>query len=148
MGNGIKFDGSNASYAPPEGVSEDQCKTLHVFKNGACIVSCWELSADELAEINRSKRVFLSVWSGQKLFPVFIGSESAVHGVVADFGAVWKLNEQPKRASDGCDICDNEFERPGCPYRIEPDKGILRDAETNPPGFTPIAGINPQEDDS
>lgn len=124
MANGTDFDGSNAKYGPPSGVSEDQCKTLHVFKNGACIVSCWELDNAELAEVIRTRRVFSSIWSGQKLYPQFIGSESAVHAVVADFGAVWKMK----------------------PITIEPP-GSLRDAETNPPGVSPICGINPYDDE-
>lgn len=120
MANRTDFEGSNAKYGPPPGVEEDQCRTLHVFKNGICIVSCWELDDAELAEVIRTRRVFSSIWSGQKLYPQFIGSESAVHALVADFGAVWKRNKQP-----------------------EP---TMRDVEINPPGFSPIAGINPHDD--
>lgn len=128
MANGTDFDGSNAKYCPPPGVSEDQCKTLHVFKNGACIVSCWELTDAELADVIRTRRVFSSIWSGQKLYPQFIGSESSVHAVVADFGAVWKMGKPAKPLYDGCEICDNELpqipisliqtcKRLGCPYK-------------------------------
>lgn len=92
MANGIDFPGSNRRYAPPAGVSEDQCKTLHVFSNGPCLVSCWEFTDEEIAEIVRTRRAFLSVWSGGTLFPCFVGSESVTRGVVADFGAVWKTS--------------------------------------------------------
>lgn len=111
MGNGVKFDGSNKAFGPPPGVSEEQCKTLDVFVNGACIVSCWEMTDAEIAEIVKTKRVFLSVWSGNTLFPVFVGSESVTHEVVADFGAVWKLGKPrcpdcPARAlNGGCGDC-------------------------------------------
>lgn len=108
MAEGVEFAGANRRYAPPEGVSEDQCKTLHVFTNGACLVSCWQLSDDEIAEVIRSRRVFLSVWSGGTLFPVFVGSESVTRGVVADYGGVWKaerkqltlLGHEPRRHLD------------------------------------------------
>lgn len=96
MANGTDFDGSNAKYAPPPDVSEDQCKTLYVFKNGACIVSCWELDDAELADVIRTRRVFSSIWSGQTLYPQFIGSEKTVHALVADFGKVWRLSQQSK----------------------------------------------------
>lgn len=42
--NSLKFEGCNFTYNPPEGVSEDQCKALHVFRNGACTVSAHELT--------------------------------------------------------------------------------------------------------
>lgn len=90
MANGVEFAGANRRYGPPAGVSEEQCKTLHVFTNGACLVSCWEFTDEEIAEIVRTRRAFLSVWSGGTLFPVFVGSESVTRGVVADFGTVWK----------------------------------------------------------
>ncbi len=66
MANGVDFPGSNRSYGPPEGVTEDQCKTLHIFTNGACLVSCWEFTDEEIAEIVRTRRAFLSVWSPGK----------------------------------------------------------------------------------
>lgn len=95
MGEGVEFAGANRRYSPPEGVSEDECKTLHIFSNGRCLVSCWQLSDDEIAEVIRSRRVFLSVWSAPTLFPVFVGSESVTRGVVADYGGVWKAERKP-----------------------------------------------------
>lgn len=131
MAHGIKWDGANKSYGPPPGVSEDQCATLHVFRNKSCIVSAWELNDAELAEVIRTRRVFLSIWSAGQLPPTLVGSESVVHAVVADFGAVWKLSSnEPKLVSDGCKICDNvsqiplsliqTCDRPGCPFKRDP----------------------------
>lgn len=97
MGHGVDFFGSNRKYGPPPGVSEDQCATLHVFSNGACIVSAWEFTDEEILEIVRTRRAFLSVWSGATLFPVFVGSENVTRGLVADSGAVWK--QQRRRPS-------------------------------------------------
>ncbi|MDN3278803.1 hypothetical protein QWJ07_31390 [Frankia sp. RB7] len=97
MANGVKFVGANRAYGPPHGVTEEQCSTLHVFSNGACLVSCWEFTDEEIAEIVRTRRAFLSVWSGRTLFPVFVGSESVTRGVVADFGAVWKSEPSDER---------------------------------------------------
>lgn len=100
MGSGVKFPGANRSYGPPAGVTEEQCATLHVFSNGACLVSCWEFTDEEIAEIVRTRRAFLSVWSGGTLSPVFVGSESVTRGVVADFGAVWKAEPSEAQRPD------------------------------------------------
>ena len=94
MAHGGKFDGCNFTYNPPEGVSEEQCGKLHVFRNGACIVSAHELTDEELEEITRTRRVFHSVWSGDRLAPIFIGSETTVRAVVVDFGPVWKSSQK------------------------------------------------------
>ncbi|MDZ7893862.1 MAG: hypothetical protein U5M50_02200 [Sphingobium sp.] len=87
MAQGVDFKGSNKVYRAPEG--RDDVHDLHVFVNGRCIVSAWELSDEEIGEIVRSRRVFLSSFSGDVLFPVFVGSESVVRSVVVDYGKVW-----------------------------------------------------------
>lgn len=87
MANGTEFKGSNRVLGAPKG--SDNVVPLHVFCNGVCCVSCWELSEEELAEIVRTKRVFLSVFFGNTQPPVYLGSESAVRGMIADYG-VWK----------------------------------------------------------
>lgn len=88
MGNAVDFEGSNKVYGPPKG-EEERVGSLHVFFNGSCIVSAHELSDDEIEEIVRTRRVFLSIWSGGTLFPLFVGAESVVRSVVVDFGKVW-----------------------------------------------------------
>lgn len=82
-----EFAGQNYVLAAPDGV--ENVAPLPVFRNGACCVSCWELSDDELAEITRSRRVFLSVFMGATQPPVYVGSETTTRQVVADYG-VWK----------------------------------------------------------
>lgn len=99
MAQSIDWEGTNLTLKPPEGVSEEQCKSMRVFYNGACFVSCWEPSPAELAEIIRTGQVFASQWGGPP--PLFIGSESAVHALVADFGPVWKIRQvEPKLKND------------------------------------------------
>jgi len=90
MGHGIDWPGKNRSLLPPPGVSESQCHTLHVFNNGTCSVSCWELTDEEWEEVLRTRRIYASVWYGSSQPPMLIGSESVVREVVADYGAVWK----------------------------------------------------------
>lgn len=88
MAHGVKFDGWNKVYGPPAG-RDDVSAQHHVFVNGTCIVDCWELTDAELEEIIRTRRVFVSLLSGDTLFPKFVGSESTVRSVVVDYGKVW-----------------------------------------------------------
>lgn len=87
MGYPVNFSGANCVYKAPPG--RDDVGDLPTFKNGACIVSAWELSDEELQEVLRTRRVFLSSFSGDTLFPVFLGSESVVRSVVVDYGKIW-----------------------------------------------------------
>jgi hypothetical protein len=84
----VDFPGSNKVFLAPEG--RDDVGSLPVFVNGACIVSAWELTEEELQEVIRTRRVFVSSFSGMTLFPLFIGAESVVRSVVVDYGAIWK----------------------------------------------------------
>ncbi|WP_454287102.1 hypothetical protein [Rhizobium arsenicireducens] len=88
MAEAIRFAGANMVLGAPEG-QEETCSDLYTYTNGACSVSCWQLSADELAEVNRTGRIFLSVFSGRTQPPVFVGDEEAVRGLVVDYGGVW-----------------------------------------------------------
>lgn len=92
MADAVDFPGSNRHYAPPEG-QEDSCGWLHTFNNGACTVSCWQLRPEELAEVVRTGRIYLSTHAGDILFPVFVGSAEAVRGVVAAFGETFPSQE-------------------------------------------------------
>ncbi|MDW9877340.1 hypothetical protein GOA90_08795 [Sinorhizobium meliloti] len=88
MGAPVQFEGANMLLRAPEGA--ENVSDMHTFTNGICSVSCWELSADELAEINRTGRIYLSVFSGRTQPPVFVGDEETVRSIVVDFGGVWR----------------------------------------------------------
>lgn len=87
MGRPTAWPGANGTLSPPLG-REETVVPLPVFRNGVTCVSCWELDDDELAEIVRTRRVFLSVFFGNTQPPVFVGSEDQVRDLVADYG-VW-----------------------------------------------------------
>lgn len=63
----IEFEEQNKVYQKPENMTDEQCKPLPVWQGNDAegfplIVSCWQLSADELKEINNnSGRVYLGV---------------------------------------------------------------------------------------
>lgn len=87
MGRPADFPGSNFTFLAPPG-RDDVCD-LHVFRRGPANVSAWQLSPEELEEVNRTGKVFLSILSGDIFFPVAVGSEESIRLMVADFGPVW-----------------------------------------------------------
>lgn len=92
MGQPVIFPGFNLVLKPPRGEDELSCQSMPTFTNGVHSVSCWELDADELAEIARTGRIFVSLWSGRSQPPVHVGSENNVRGLIADVGT-WKKDE-------------------------------------------------------
>lgn len=89
MGQPANWHGANKTLGPPRGKDETQVGSLPVFTNGVQCVSCWELSDEELAEVVRSKRVFLVVMYGQSQPPVYVGTEETARTVCADYG-LWR----------------------------------------------------------
>lgn len=88
MGQPVKFEGANVRLLPPEG--SENIQEMATYTNGLCSVSCWELSAEEMEEVARTGRIFISIFSGRSQPPVFVGSEDTVRSVVVDYGGVWK----------------------------------------------------------
>lgn len=87
MSTPVAFEGHNRTLGAPDGA--ENVSALPIFGNGVCCVSAWELTDEELAEITKSRRVFLSVFYGNSQPPVYVGSETTVREIVADYGA-WK----------------------------------------------------------
>lgn len=78
------FDESNSFLDPPEGVDLEDCTALSVWQGPdtvgrPMIVSCWKPTAEELAEINRTGRVWLMVWGGMTPPAALSGLNPFVH---------------------------------------------------------------------
>lgn len=73
------FPESDAFLSAPEGMDEEQCSPLAIARvdcNGLpTVVSCWKLTAEELAEINRTGRVWLGI-AGATMPPAWISGVS------------------------------------------------------------------------
>lgn len=70
------FDEDNAVLGPPQGMTEEEVYSLSVYVGNnqdgdPCVVSCWKPSKDELAEIQRTGRVWLMVM-GKTMPPVVL----------------------------------------------------------------------------
>lgn len=70
---------------------------LPVYSNGKFIVSCWELSADDVDELVRQHkagepyRIYTCVMSpDDTIKPMLLGTETYIRRMVADIGKVWK----------------------------------------------------------
>lgn len=89
MARPVEFNGMNFELGKPKGMDDLQCSPLPVFRNGINCVSCWEFTEQEIDKIIKTKRIFVSLWSGQTQPPVYIGLEDDVRQIIADNG-VWK----------------------------------------------------------
>lgn len=87
MGEPVEFAGANTLLGPPNGA--ENIVAMHVFRNGTCCVSCWRLRPEEVAEVMRTGRVFVSVFAGPTQPPIFVGGEQETRELIADYG-VWK----------------------------------------------------------
>ncbi len=87
MAYGVNFTGSNVTLKAPHG--RDDVSDLHIFRNRGMVVSCWELEPEEIAEVAKTGRIFLSVM-GPTMAPSFVGTESVMRSFTADFGVLPK----------------------------------------------------------
>ena len=75
------FDEANLTLGPPPGMTETEVQSLRVWrgvtgndeaeKQAPVVVSCWRVSAEELAEITKTGRVWLHVY-GRTMPPVWV----------------------------------------------------------------------------
>lgn len=78
------FQESNMVLNPPEGMTLDQCSVLSVLRAFTpnmepVVVSCWKLTPEELAEINRTGRVWVTVW-GITMPPIAVDGKKWFQG--------------------------------------------------------------------
>ncbi len=86
MAETVEFAGSTHDFGPPPG-EEERCGRLHCFLNGSQVVSAWKFTKEQLLELAESgEPVFISVWSGMNVFPVFVGTKSEMNKILLDFG--------------------------------------------------------------
>ncbi len=87
MGNPAPFVGSRP-IAPPPG--RDDVREAHYFTNGTMVVSAWQLSAEEVEQINRDGgKIFVAVASGKAFFPTLVGSSETVRALLVDYGGTF-----------------------------------------------------------
>lgn len=91
MARPVKFKGMTINYkGPPD---TDNVGDLPVMQHRGGITCCWELSDEELEEVQRTGRVYY-YHASHTIFPMFIGSESTMRGLTAEMGPL------PRQESD------------------------------------------------
>lgn len=74
------FDEANLSLGPPEGMTEDEVRTLRVWRGTdedmlPVVISCWKPTQEEIDEIQKTGRVWLRLY-GQSMPPAAIQGHS------------------------------------------------------------------------
>lgn len=85
MAYAVDFEGSNIVLRAPEG--RDDVSDLHVMRNRGMVVSCWELEPQEVEEIIRTGRIFLSIM-GPTMAPAFVGTGEVMRDFTAEYGVL------------------------------------------------------------
>lgn len=70
------FDEETGVLDPPPGVSNEDCASLSVWQGELSdgvrgVISCWKPSPEEMAEIQRTGRVWLLIW-GRTMPPAYV----------------------------------------------------------------------------
>ena len=71
MANPVEFPESNIKFGKPGSMTAAECGDLPCYFNGEQIVSCWQLTPEELEEINSTGVVWIMVW-GQGTPPICV----------------------------------------------------------------------------
>lgn len=83
MAYATAFEQCNHVFDKPPDLTVDQCEPLQVHYDPAfgpeqlpTIISCHKLTAGELAEVNRTGRIWLGVISSARMSPVWISGHN------------------------------------------------------------------------
>lgn len=68
----IKFKESNGILGKPEGMTDEECKKLHVWTDGIDCVSCWKPSLKERFKIFLGQPIWVAMRSGSTQPPMYI----------------------------------------------------------------------------
>jgi len=71
MGKPSAFDEANTTLLPPPG-RESDVLPLPIRRLDGQLVSCWEVTPEEVDEIQRTGKVWLSIWGGVTHPPVYV----------------------------------------------------------------------------
>jgi hypothetical protein len=99
MGSGVSFQGVNLRLNPPDG--REDVQAIEAFRNETAIVTAWEFTPEEIADINRTGKVFVAVMTSKFFVPIFVGSSRTTRGLLADYGSVFPHQPDKENAHVG-----------------------------------------------
>lgn len=59
----VEFAEQNIIYTKPAGMSDEECSSLPVFQGEGQIISCWELSDEDIEKLKSTKKIWLHIWA-------------------------------------------------------------------------------------
>lgn len=74
----VKFKEANAELGKPPSMTDDECGSLPVFKDGKQCISLWKLSFKERLQVLFFGKIWLGVISGMTQPPVWLDSSKTV----------------------------------------------------------------------
>jgi len=77
MAQPISFPEQNMIYNKPVDMTDEECSPLPTLTDGSTIVSCWQLSPEELEHIQKTGVIWLGVL-GYEHPPVFVTAISPI----------------------------------------------------------------------
>lgn len=67
------FKECNKVLGAPQGMTSEEVMNLPIFTDGKSCTSVWELNDEDLAEIIKTKKIALTIYSGATQPPVALG---------------------------------------------------------------------------
>ena len=71
----VDFKESNKTLTKPKGMTDAECQSLHVFSDGAQVISQWKPHWRDRLRLLFGKPIWLSVWSGETAPPVRVATD-------------------------------------------------------------------------
>lgn len=69
-----EFPEQNMVFTKPQSMTDEECGSLPAYRGEGQIISCWEVTPEDLERIKETGVIWLSV-SGAGQPPVYIGTE-------------------------------------------------------------------------
>lgn len=66
----IVFDEMNGVLTKPENMTDEECSSLPVYRDGTQCISCWELSDDDIEKLSKTRKLWVFVISGVTQPPI------------------------------------------------------------------------------
>ena len=78
MASPVEFPEQNGTLGKPANMTDEECSSLPVYRDGHQCISCWRLTPEEMAEIQKTHCVFIGVLSGESQPPIWVKAASPV----------------------------------------------------------------------
>ena len=65
MANPVNFKEQNITYTKPESMTDEECSSLPAYADGEVIISCWQLSKEEISEVVNTGVIWAGLYGTQ-----------------------------------------------------------------------------------